>query len=85
MNDWTIKDFRKAAFAVGFGFTMGKLVGKFTGDYMRETAKYAAEEYLKWTAKKGFESSQAWCRKLNLDYESKQKNDDEPKMKMGFC
>lgn len=85
MNDWTSKDFRKAAFAVGFGFTMGKIIGKFTGEYVLAVGKYACEGFLKCTAKKGFESSQEWCRKLNLEYEPKQKNDDEPKMKIGFC
>lgn len=85
MNDWTTKDLRKAAFAVGFGFTMGKAVAKFTNDWISEFGKVVCKTYLKWAAEKGIESSQEWCRKLKIDYESKETNDDEPKMKIGFC
>lgn len=85
MNEWTSKDFRKAAFAVGFGFVVGKALGKFTCDYVREVALYASKGFLKWAAENDFESAQEWCRKLRINYGPDETDDDEPKMKMGFC
>lgn len=79
MNDWTSKDFRKAAFAVGLGLTLGKL----TGDIIESAFRGAVKVWIRHEAEKGDATAQRACRKCGIHYETK--NDDEPTMKMGFC
>lgn len=81
MNDWTSKDFRKAAFAVGFGFFMGKFVMETIDGTLREVSR----SIMKQRAENGSEYAQDVCRRGKIPYKTKETNDDEPKMKIGFC
>lgn len=72
------KDLRKAAFAVGFGFTVGKAVGKYAGAALDGAILGVA----KVLAKKGNKTMQEVLKKNNVNFE--EKNKEEPKIKMGF-
>ena len=72
------KDFRKAAFAVGFGFTLGKFCAKlFVGVVDKLT-----DDMIKDLASKGNESAQKYCQKHEIKYE--QKEDITDKVNIGF-
>lgn len=81
MKDWTTKDFRKAAFAVGIGFTVGKEIG----DLIKAVVSIATIDLTKCLAKSGNKTAQEICKKAEIDYEPKE-NDEEhyAKMKIGF-
>lgn len=73
------KDLRKAAFAVGFGFTMGKAVAGLAEAVLNE----AVIGITKIAAKHGNEIAKEVCEKGGIELESEEK-EDEPKIKMGF-
>ena len=81
MKDWTTKDFRKAAFAVGIGFTIGKGIGGM----INAALSGWAIGLTKGLAKSGNKTAQEICKKAEIDYEPKE-NDEEhyAKMKIGF-
>lgn len=81
MKDWTTKDFRKAAFAVGIGLTVGKSVGHIIDAALNGAAIGLA----KGLAKNGNKTAQEVCKKAEIDYEPKE-NDEKhyTKMKIGF-
>ena len=76
--NWTTKEIRKAAFAVGVGFTVGKNVG----DILNGAIEGAIEGLMCYMAKKGNKTAQDVCEKANISYEKGP--DNEPKVKMGF-
>lgn len=76
--NWTTKEIRKAAFAVGVGFTVGKKVGVI----LNAALDGAIKGFVRYMAKEGNEFAQDVCKKANLSYEKDP--DNEPKVKMGF-
>lgn len=68
-----MKDLRKAAFAVGFGFTMGK----FAGDIVKSAIAGVGIGILKIAAKEGNEVAQKTCEENGIDFE--EKKEDESK------
>ena len=76
--NWTTKEIRKVAFAVGVGFTVGKNVGCVLDAALDGVIK----GIIRSMAKEGNEFAQTVCKKANLSYEKE--SDNEPKVKMGF-
>lgn len=73
MKDWTTKDFRKAAFAVGIGFTVGKgIVGIINSALSGGTIGL-----IKGLAKNGNKTAQEICKKAKIDYEPKENDEDD--------
>lgn len=68
-----MKDLRKAAFAVGFGFTMGK----FAGDIVKAVITGAGLGTLKFAASEGSKIAKETCEKSGIDFE--EKKEDESK------
>lgn len=73
MKDWTTKDFRKAAFAVGVGLTVGKGVG----DLINAALSGWAIGLTKGLAKNGNKTAQEICKKAKIDYEPKENDEDD--------
>ena len=79
MTEWTPKELRKAAFAVGFGLYFGKRVAKF----IDETVSGTIVDIFKTFAKEGNEFCKDVCEKNGIHYkEDPKKNDND--VKMGF-
>ncbi len=78
--NWQFKDLRKAAFAVGFGFTMGKVVDKMVeaalGGVVLGTVKFAAKE--------GNGIAQEVCEKADIKFEPKENEGNETNKVIGF-
>lgn len=82
MKDYSTKDFRKIAFAVGLGYVVGKNVGELLnciidGVFNAEVIRLA---------KNGNEVCKHVCVKCGIDYENEfenESNDDETKV-VGF-
>lgn len=79
-ENWTSKDFRKAAFGVGFGFTLGKTMAKIidsmVGGFLVGAFKKSAED--------GNEVAQEICNKAKVDYKKPGTTEEQPKAKIGF-
>lgn len=73
------KDLRKAAFAVGLGFTIGRYVGRILNSVVDGAGRALVSTW----ASHGDEFSQKVCDNCNIEY-NKKVPDDEPKMKIGF-
>lgn len=73
------KDLRKATFAVGFGFTVGKAVGSFA-EALFDGVMLGVTEYM---AKHGNKTMQKVLKKQGIEVETESK-DDKNKIKMGF-
>lgn len=71
--NWTTKEIRKVAFAVGLGFTVGKNVGCV----LDAALDGVIEGIIRSMAKKGNEFAQTVCKRANLSYEKE--SDNEPK------
>ena len=76
-----MKNIRKAAFAFGVGFTVGKAVGgcvnSVTSGFWLET--------LKSLAKCGNTVAQDTCKRCNIEYEKQDEyKENSEKVKMGF-
>lgn len=67
-----MKDLRKAAFAVGFGFTMGK----FAGDMVNGAITGVGLGVLKFAAKKGNEIAQETCEETGIKIDPEKKEDE---------
>ena len=80
MKEWTTKDFRKVAFAVGFGLTLGK----YFGGIVDNIAGAITKTILKKSAEKGNEYAQNACRDLKIKYEKPELEGDDSKIQMGF-
>ena len=80
MKEWTTKDFRKAAFAVGFGLTLGK----YFGGIIDNIAGAIIKTTLKKSAEKGNEYAQNACRDMKIKYEKTESEGDDSKIQMGF-
>lgn len=80
MSKDTLKDLRKAAFAVGFGFTVGKYVGKL----FNSVIDGAVRGIISISARRGNEFAQEMCNRTNIEYKVNTTCDEEPKMKIGF-
>ena len=65
MKDINVKDIRKAAFAVGVGFTMGKFFSNFCISFVKNCCIIT----LKDLAKRGNEISQEICKGCDIKYE----------------
>lgn len=74
------KDLRKAAFAVGFGFTVGKAVGGFVDAALNGVVI----SFARMSARNGNKFMQDVCQKTGINYETYEKKEDESKIKMGF-
>ena len=79
MEKKSLVELRKAAFAIGFGFTVGKYAGKL----FCSGVDGIAETVCKVFAKKGNGVAQNVCDKAGIIYEEKP-DEDETKIKMGF-
>lgn len=62
------KDLRKAAFAMGFGFTMGKVVAKYAEAIIDGMILGVAES----AAEHGSKIAQEVCNKAKIDVEQKE-------------
>ena len=71
MKEWTPKELRKAAFAVGFGLYFGKGVARF----IDETVSGTIVDIFKTFAKEGNEFCKDVCEKNGIHYK------EEPKKK----
>lgn len=80
MNEWTPKDFRKAAFAVGFGLTLGK----YFGGIVDNIAGAIINTTLKKSAEKGNKYAQNACRDLEIEYEKRNWKTMIPRFKWVF-
>lgn len=80
MKEWTTKDFRKAAFAVGFGLSLGKYFGGIVGNIAEAITKTT----LKKSAEKGNKYAQNACCDLKIKYEKTELEGDDSKIQMGF-
>lgn len=74
-----VKDSRNMAFAVGFGFTMGKVMAKYT----ESALDLVTEGIVKVLANKGYEPAQKVCKKTGLKYKDDSIKESE-EIKMGF-
>ena len=72
------KDIRKAAFAVGLGFTLGKECGKLINHVIDRMIADVARNL----AKDGNETAQDICRRTNIKYEENEVTSD--KVNIGF-
>ena len=79
MKEWTPKELRKAAFAVGFGLYFGKRVAKF----IDETVSGTIVNVVKTLAKEGNEFCKNVCEKNGVIYKGEPKKNDND-VKMGF-
>ena len=79
MKDWTTKDLRKAAFAVGFGLYFGKEVARL----IDHVACGVFVESVKLSAKNGNKFMQDVCEGNNVNYKDEPKK-EETEIKMGF-
>ena len=84
MKDWKVKDVGKVAFAVGFCFTIGRMLGKEIEWIFDSIKRTASKEILKHCAKNGDEYSQEICSKHGIKYETVEEKEEVPKMKIGF-
>ena len=73
MKDWTTKDFRKAAFAVGIGLTVGKEIGEL----INAVLSIATIDLTKFLANNGNKTAQEVCKKAKIDYEPKENDEDD--------
>ena len=73
MKDWTTKDFRKVAFAVGIGFTVGKEIGEL----IKAVLSGLEIGLIKGLAKNGNKTAQEVCKKAKIDYEPKENDNDD--------
>lgn len=80
MKEWTVKDFRKAAIAVGFGLTFGKVLGKYAEGAINGVITSVFKEY----ASNGNRIAQDFCKKVGVEYEHNNNNKTDIKMEMGF-
>ena len=78
MKEWTVKDFTKAAIAVGFGLTFGKVLGKYAEGAINGVIISIFKEF----ASNGNCIAQDFCKKSGIKYEHDNKTD--VKMEMGF-
>lgn len=72
------KDIRKAAFAVGLGFTLGKECGKWINHAIDRLIVDVARNL----AKDGNETAQDICKRANIKYEEKE--EATAKVNIGF-
>ena len=79
MKEWTNKDLRRAAFAVGLGLYFGKGVAKF----IDETVSGTIVNIFKTFAKEGNEFCKNVCEKNGIHYKEEPKKNDND-VKMGF-
>lgn len=70
------KDLGKAAVVVGFGFTVGKTLGEYADVLLNSVVG----ELWKRSAQKGNVTAQEFCKKANLDYETKPEDDNSSGM-----
>ena len=80
MNKNDLKAIRKAAFAVGVGFTVGKAVG----GYINAAISGVYLGMLKSLAKHGNEVARDACERCNIEYEESDKKKESDKVEMGF-
>lgn len=74
------KDLRKAAFAVGFGVTMGK----FAADSVAAILSGIGLGLLKNAADDGNKIAQEVCEKADIEVEPKENKEDESNKVIGF-
>lgn len=76
------KDLRKAAFAVGFGFTMGK----FMAACVSSVLEGSVQGVVKSLAKNGIEAAQDICEETGLKYKEQEvkKTEIKDKTPIGF-
>lgn len=77
MNKNDLKAIRKAAFAVGVGFTVGKAVG----GYINAAISGVYLGMLKSLAKHGNEVAKDACERCNIEYEESEKKKESDKGK----
>ena len=80
MNKNDLKAIRKAAFAAGVGFTVGKAVG----GYINAVISGVYLGILKSLAKHGNEVARDACERCNIEYEESEKKKESDKVEMGF-
>ena len=81
MSELNTKNLRKAAFAIGFGLTLGKL----TGNVVEYVLNGALQGIVKVMAGEGNKTAQSICEETGLKYKKNETHEEEPeKIKMGF-
>lgn len=80
MKDLNVKDIRKAAFAVGVGFT----VGKAFGGYVTAVIDGISISVLSSFARHGNKIAQKTCESCNIEYEASENKSTSDKVEMGF-
>lgn len=80
MKDLNVKDIRKAAFAVGLGFTVGKQIGEM----VNAAINGAWLGTLKSLAEHGNKIAQETCERNNIKYDKGERKENSDEIKMGF-
>lgn len=80
MKDLNVKDIRKAAFAVGIGFT----VGKECGEYISAVLGGILIGVTRGFAKHGNKFAQDVCDGIGIEYEMKDDKEVSNKTEIGF-
>lgn len=81
MSTKELKELRKAAFAIGFGFTMGKFAADSIAKCADKATNVVLEEATKVLAHNGNKRMQELCKEYNVEYE---KNKTTDKVIIGF-
>lgn len=81
MTTKELKQLRKAAFAIGFGFTMGKFTANWAGTVIDGVIEGTMKGIASCSAKNGNKRMQELCEEYNVEYE---KNKTTDKVIIGF-
>lgn len=81
MSTKELKELRKAAFAIGFGFTMGKFAADWVGTVIDGAIEGTMKGIASCSAKNGNKRMQELCKEYNVEYENNKTTD---KVIIGF-
>lgn len=81
MTTKELKQLRKAAFAIGFGFTIGKFAADWAGTVIDGAIEGTMKGIASCSAKNGNKRMQELCEEYNVEYE---KNKTTDKVIIGF-
>lgn len=84
MTTKELKQLRNAAFAIGFGFTMGKFAADVTVKCVSKAYDAVMKEAVKFYANKGNKRMREICEKYGIDYEKRNENKTTDKVIIGF-
>lgn len=84
MSTKELKQLRKAAFAIGFGFTMGKFAANVTAKCMDKAYNAVMRKAIKYYADNGNKRMQELCEEYGINYEDRNKKKTTDKVIIGF-